>query len=105
MVGEPPVTTLDNPLSGLTEQRRGRELEKNILKIELKRENKNRKNLEFSAPSDNFDELFRQNSKSWMRDEAEEGPMLMLELPSEESSRRPSKCSMRSGSPGVKNIN
>ena len=37
MVGKRPVIILDNPQSGLTEQRRGRELEKNILKIEIKR--------------------------------------------------------------------
>ena len=57
-------------------------------------------------PADNFDELFRQNSKEWMQDSYdEEGPMLMLELPSEESSRRPSKCSMRSSSPGKWTVN
>ena len=54
-----------------------------------------------TVPSENFDQLF---GPTWWEREREacddEGPVLMLELPSEESSRRPSKCCERSGSPG-----
>ena len=62
-----------------------------------------RRNIELEDPPP---EMLRE--RSWQPEREffdDEGPVLMLELPSEESSRRPSKCSMRSGSPGVKNIN
>lgn len=53
-------------------------------------------------PVDEFDEYFKRSVSSHrlLEDYYDETPRFLLEMPSEESSRRPSKCSMRSGSTG-----
>ena len=53
-------------------------------------------------PVDNYDEYFPVASSNHFAhpDIFDDTPRLLLELPSEESSRRPSKCSVRTGSTG-----